>query len=95
MQKCSCGSSKCRGFLGAKVGGLLARLGAADLLRREGSMEVWQYQLSGCVVDFYIYPAADGRRINHWDWRVPTIGGSLDMKACRQQLAARDSGSQS
>lgn len=82
-------------LLGVEVGGLLARLGAADLLRREGSMEVWQYQLSGCVVDFYIYPTADGRHITHWDWRVPTIGSSLDMKACRQQLAARDSGSQS
>ena len=81
-------------LLGIDQNGLLTRLGAADLLRREGSMEVWQYRLTGCVVDFYIYPAATGRLVTHWDWRVPTIGQTLDATACRQQLAERDSTSQ-
>ena len=81
-------------LLGIDQNGLLTRLGAADLLRREGSMEVWQYRLAGCVVDFYIYPAAAGRLVTHWDWRVPTIGQTLDATACRQQLAERDSTSQ-
>ena len=78
-------------LLDLEADALLMRFGTADLLRREGSMEVWQYRLASCVVDFYIYPTTDGRRISHWDWRVPTIGRSLDMTACRQQLAARDS----
>ena len=81
-------------LLGIDQAGLFSTLGAADLLRQEGSMEVWQYRLTACVVDFYIYPAATGRQVTHWDWRVPKIGQTLDETACRQQLAERDSASQ-
>ena len=81
-------------LLGIDQAGLFSTLGAADLLRQEGSMEVWQYRLTACVVDFYIYPAATGRQVTHWDWRVTTIGQTLDVTACRQQLAERDSASQ-
>ena len=70
---------------------LEARFGTADLLRREGTAEVWQYRLSACVVDYFVYPDAAGiRKIVAWDWRAPVLSADIDALKCRQDLAIRD-----
>ena len=35
---------------------LVHNLGSANMVRKEGSIEVWQYQFESCVVDFFFYP---------------------------------------
>lgn len=77
-------------LLGASSRKVEAVLGSADLLRREGTAEVWQYRLATCVVDYFVYPDADGnKQVTGWDWRPPIIAENLNAQQCRQDLAAR------
>ena len=78
-------------IVGLSADQLEARFGTADLLRREGTAEVWQYRLSACVVDYFVYPDAAGiRKIVAWDWRAPVLSADIDALKCRQDLAIRD-----
>lgn len=78
-------------IVGLSTDQLEARFGTADLLRREGTAEVWQYRLSACVVDYFVYPDAAGiRKIVAWDWRAPVLSADIDALKCRQDLANRD-----
>lgn len=77
-------------LLGASSSKIEAVLGSADLLRREGTAEVWQYRLATCVVDYFVYPDANGnKQVTGWDWRPPIIAEILNAQQCRQDLAAR------
>lgn len=77
-------------LLGASSSDVKAVFGSADLLRREGRAEVWQYRLATCVVDYFVYPDADGnKQVTDWDWRAPIITERLNARQCRQDLATR------
>ena len=77
-------------LLGASSSDVEAVFGSADLLRREGRAEVWQYRLATCVVDYFVYPDADGnKQVTDWDWRAPIITERLNVRQCRQDLATR------
>ena len=77
-------------IIGLSADQLEAHFGTADLLRREGTAEVWQYRLSACVVDYFVYPDAAGiRKIVAWDWRAPVLSADIDALKCRQDLAIR------
>ena len=72
---------------------LRARLGEADFTRQEGDMKTWQYRLSDCVVDYFLFPQEGVIRVASWAWRAPVIGLDIDAVACRQALAERDTDS--
>lgn len=77
--------------IGLPAGQLELRFGDADLLRREGTAEVWQYRMTACVVDYFVYPDAAGiAMIVGWDWRAPLITAEIDPLQCRQDLAVRE-----
>ena len=73
-------------FLGQSPDKLTNRLGAPSILRTEGNVEIWQYQLSDCVVDFFFYDKAGTLAATHTDMRSPFLGGELDQAACRHAL---------
>ena len=73
-------------FLGQSPDKLTNRLGAPSILRTEGNVEIWQYQLSDCVVDFFFYDKAGTLAATHTDMRSPFLGGQLDQAACRHAL---------
>ena len=73
-------------FLGQSPDQLTNRLGAPSILRKEGDVEIWQYQLSDCVVDFFFYDKAGTLAATHTDMRSPFLGGQLDQAACRHAL---------
>ena len=73
-------------FLGQSTDQLTNRLGAPSTLRKEGNVQIWQYRLSDCVVDFFFYDRAGTLAATHTDIRSPFLGGQLDQAACRHAL---------
>ena len=73
-------------FLGQSPDQLKNSLGAPSILRTEGNVEIWQYQLSDCVVDFFFYDKAGTMEATYTDMRSPFLGGQLDQAACRHAL---------
>ena len=73
-------------FLGQSTDQLTNRLGAPSIRRKEGNVEIWQYQLTDCVVDFFFYDKAGTLAATHSDMRSPFLGGQLDQTACKHAL---------
>ncbi len=68
---------------------LAHNLGRANMVRKEGPIEVWQYQFVSCVVDFFFYPIGkDSSQLNlkTWDMRSTIIGSHLDRDSCRGEM---------
>ena len=69
---------------------LVHNLGKANMVRKEGSIEVWQYQVGSCVVDFFFYPVdegASGLILKTWDMRSTIMGDRLDRDSCRDEMS--------
>ena len=73
-------------FLGQSPDQLKNSLGAPSILRTESNVEIWQYQFSDCVVDFFFYETAGKLTATHVDMRSPFLGGQLDHAACKYAL---------
>ena len=73
-------------FLGQSPNQLKNRLGAPSTLRKEGNVEIWQYQLSDCVIDFFFYDEAGTLAAAYTNMRSPLFGGQLDQAACKHAL---------
>ena len=73
-------------FLGQSPIQLENHLGVPSILRKEGTVEIWQYQLSDCVIDFFFYDNAETLTATHTDMRSPFFEGQLDQAACRHAL---------
>ena len=68
---------------------LVHNLGSANMVRKEGSIEVWQYQFGSCVVDFFFYPVDEGASqliLKTWDMRSRIMGVRLDRGSCRDEM---------
>ena len=68
---------------------LVYNLGKANMVRKEGKIEVWQYQFKSCVVDFFFYPFGEGSSkltLKTWDMRSTIIGNRLDRGSCRDEM---------
>ena len=68
---------------------LVHNLGSANMVRKEGSIEVWQYQFGSCVVDFFFYPVDEGASqliLKTWDMRSTILGVRLDRGNCRDEM---------
>ena len=69
-----------------------AEIGAADFIRAEGAMRVWQYRSSYCVADFFFYPKADQAELlvlRGWHIRPANVGAGLSEKTCFEELGRR------
>ena len=78
--------------VGWSAEGLIAEIGAADFIRAEGAMRVWQYRSSYCVADFFFYPKADQAELlvlRGWHIRPANVGAGLSEKTCFEELGRR------
>ena len=71
---------------------LLSVLGAADIIRTEGAVKIWQYRLDRCVFDFFLTPDnslnANGRyAVRDWAYRATILGATANELFCRRALA--------
>ncbi len=65
---------------------LIARLGAVDYLKVDGGVEIYQYRLATCVIDFVL----SGGRVTSWHGRHRVYGKRYDDMSCRIDLAKLD-----
>ena len=73
-------------FLGKSVEHITSKLGIPTILRKEGSIEVWQYQLSTCVIDFYFYRDAKTQAVKYTHMRSLFLGDIIDYSVCMINL---------
>lgn len=73
-------------FLGKSAKHLASELGTPTILRREAAVEVWQYQLSSCVIDFYFFGGSETRAVKYTHMRSPFLGGMIDYAVCMIDL---------
>ncbi len=69
---------------------LVQNLGSANMVRKEGSIEVWQYRFGSCVVDFFFYPVDEGTSqliLKTWNMRSTIMGDRLDPGSCRDEMS--------
>ena len=79
-------------MLAASTQALIGQFGEANTIRREGDIEIWQYHLVECVVDFFLYTddtPAKSLVIKAWDMRANIIGGKVDDTACLNNMTER------
>jgi hypothetical protein len=79
-------------FLDAPAARAAGALGPPDQVRREAGARVWQYRLSGCVLDLFVYPTDGEERVVHMEAR-DRAGAALGTRPCladalRRQVAA-------
>lgn len=73
-------------FIDKSTAHLSSTLGEPTVRRNEGAVEIWQYQLAGCVVDVYFYDDAGSLIAKHTDMRSRLLGGIIDPAACMMNL---------
>ena len=71
---------------------LLSLLGAADIIRTEGQVKIWQYRLDSCVFDFFLTPKNDMKQngvyaVRDWAYRATILGTRANELICRRALA--------
>lgn len=76
--------------MGRDARALQILFGAPDLDVREGTARKLQYASAVCVLDAYLYPAAEGREpiVRYVDARLPT-GDDFDRASCVAALSRR------
>lgn len=77
-------------LIGSSPDRLLLRLGEPDYLRKEGQVEIWQYRLVTCVVNFVLKDEGKGRMLTAWIGRHRQLGLPYDHDACIKDLGAKE-----
>jgi len=81
-----------KGLVGLQKAELQERLGAPQLIRRDGPAEVWQYAADACVLDLFLYEDGQGHRVDYLEMRVQPDAPLPRARCFQRILAARPAG---
>ena len=85
-------ASGARALVGLGREALVARLGPAAFVRRDGPAEVWRYRTGECYFEAFLYrDDLLGQRVAHVDARS-LIGRPMPVDACFAQLGSPKQG---
>jgi hypothetical protein len=69
--------------------GLIERLGRADYIRIDDNINIFQYRMENCVIDFVLTNIDSEQELTSWHGRHSIQGQEFDEQACRIDLAER------
>ena len=72
--------------VGQTMADLGRNLGLPNFERSDAEVMIWQYRLSACVADFFLYLNGEDYVVTGWAWRAPIVGAELEAESCIQQL---------
>lgn len=79
-------ANSARALVGIGREALVARLGPANFVRRDGPAEVWRYRTAECFFEAFLYrDDLLGQRVAHVDART-LVGRPMPVEACFAQL---------
>ena len=61
---------------------LTRAIGNPSMIRFEGAVQVWQYKLTTCVVDFYLYTDGGTMITKHSHMRSRILGDRINIATC-------------
>ena len=75
--------------IGLPIPALVREFGNPTGRRQEGTVEIWQYHFTNCIVDFFFYSINESNPkliARSWDMRSTVIGDSFDRLACLAEI---------
>ncbi len=78
---------KIRTLLKTDGGALDSIMGVPDFMLRTGQMQLWQYNVGGCIIDFFLKQSQYDYVVTFIEIRAKMLGDTIDEQTCNSELA--------
>ena len=75
-------------FLGLVGTAVALKLGVPNLIRRDGTAEIWQYRATACILDVFLYASGDEQLVRHIELRRRNASNELYQRCFAELLKA-------
>ena len=75
-------------FLGLVGTAVVLKLGVPNLIRRDGTAEIWQYRETACILDVFLYASGDEQLVRHIELRRRNTSNELYQRCFVELLKA-------
>ena len=79
-------------LVGLGSSAVIAALGPAGFVRRDGPAEIWRYNTQQCFLDVFLYRESDGPRVNYVAARSRIANRTVTAEACYGAILAERRG---
>ena len=78
---------KIRTLLKTNGGALDSIMGVPDFMLRTGQMQLWQYNVGGCIIDFFLKQSQYDYVVTFIEIRAKMLGDTINEQTCDSELA--------
>ena len=78
---------KIRTLLKTNGGALDSIMGVPDFMLRTGQMQLWQYNVGACIVDFFLKQSQHDYVVTFIEIRAKMLGDTINEQTCDSELA--------